>query len=70
MRSGWSVNDGMLVFNGKGDNLCTDKQYGDLSVNSEYWNDFSGCLTGVKHSDLTFKVKSGNLEILSFELLN
>lgn len=50
--------------------LSKDKQYGDLSVNSEYWNDFSGCLTGVKHSDLTFKIKSGNLEILSFELLN
>lgn len=24
MRKGWSVEDGMLIFNGKGDNLCTE----------------------------------------------
>ena len=32
MRKGWSVEDGMLIFNGKGDNLCTEKQYGDFEM--------------------------------------
>lgn len=32
MREGWSVSDGMLVFNGHGDNLCTDKKYGDIEM--------------------------------------
>src|SRR5690606_4270617 len=30
MRQSWSVKDGLLVFNGKGDNLCTVKKYGDF----------------------------------------
>lgn len=32
MRAGWSVNDGLLVFNGHGNNLCTDKKYGDFEM--------------------------------------
>lgn len=32
MKETWSVEDGMLVFNGKGDNLCTDKKYGDFEM--------------------------------------
>ncbi|MBC9934312.1 DUF1080 domain-containing protein [Chitinophaga qingshengii] len=32
MRKGWSVKDGLLVFNGQGDNLCTDKKYGDFEM--------------------------------------
>lgn len=32
MRSGWSVRDGLLVFNGHGDNLCTEKKYGDFEM--------------------------------------
>jgi len=32
MRNGWEVVDGMLVFKGKGDNLCTEKLYGDFEL--------------------------------------
>ncbi|WP_126249312.1 DUF1080 domain-containing protein [Chitinophaga rhizosphaerae] len=32
MREGWSVKDGVLWFNGHGDNLCTDKKYGDFEM--------------------------------------
>ena len=32
MRSNWSVRDGAIVFNGKGDNLCTVKDYGDFEM--------------------------------------
>jgi len=32
MREHWSVKDGVLVFDGKGDNLCTAKDYGDLEL--------------------------------------
>jgi hypothetical protein len=32
MRAHWSVQDGVLVFDGKGDNLCTDKDYGDFEM--------------------------------------
>lgn len=32
MRTGWSVRDGLLVFNGHGNNLCTDKKYGDFEM--------------------------------------
>lgn len=32
MRSGWTVKDGLLIFTGKGDNLCTVKQYGDFEM--------------------------------------
>lgn len=42
MRSGWSVVDGMLVFNGKGDNLCTDKPYGDFEMYVDWMLDPAG----------------------------
>ncbi len=32
MRSGWVVEDGLLVFTGKGNNLATDKKYGDFEM--------------------------------------
>jgi len=32
MRKGWSVSNGEIVFNGKGDNLATVKQYGDFEM--------------------------------------
>ena len=32
MRNGWSVIDGDLVFTGKGDNICTEQQYGDFEM--------------------------------------
>lgn len=32
MRSGWSVEDGTLVFSGKGQSLCTAKDYGDFEL--------------------------------------
>jgi 3-keto-disaccharide hydrolase len=32
MRAHWSAQDGVLVFDGKGDNLCTDKDYGDFEM--------------------------------------
>ncbi|HEY4153790.1 MAG TPA: DUF1080 domain-containing protein, partial [Puia sp.] len=32
MRAGWYVKDGVLIFSGKGDNLCTEKKYGDFEM--------------------------------------
>jgi hypothetical protein len=32
MRDHWSVKDGIIVFDGKGDNLCTVKDYGDFEL--------------------------------------
>jgi hypothetical protein len=32
MRAHWSVKDGVIVFDGKGDNLCTAKDYGDFEL--------------------------------------
>jgi hypothetical protein len=32
MRNGWRVENGVLVFNGKGRSLCTDKDYGDFEM--------------------------------------
>lgn len=32
MKESWSAVDGQLVFNGHGDNICTDKQYGDFEL--------------------------------------
>ena len=31
-RTNWSVRDGTIVFNGKGDNLCTVRDYGDFEM--------------------------------------
>lgn len=42
MRNGWSVADGMLVFSGKGDNLCTTKQYGDFEMYVDWMLDPAG----------------------------
>ena len=36
MREHWHVEDGVLVFDGKGDNLCTARDYGDF----ELWVDW------------------------------
>ncbi len=32
MRKGWVVKDGLLVFTGEGNNLCTEKKYGDFEM--------------------------------------
>jgi hypothetical protein len=33
MAMDWKVEDGMIIFDGKGyDNLCTEKQYGDFEM--------------------------------------
>lgn len=32
MVENWSVRDGMIIFNGKGDNLCSIKDYGDFDL--------------------------------------
>ena len=32
MRNGWHVQDGVLIFNGKGRSLCTAKDYGDFEL--------------------------------------
>src|SRR5207253_1582957 len=32
MREHWQAVDGILVFDGKGDNICTAKQYGDFEL--------------------------------------
>ncbi|MEO6134299.1 MAG: family 16 glycoside hydrolase [Ginsengibacter sp.] len=32
MRNGWYAKDGVLHFTGKGDNICTDKKYGDFEM--------------------------------------
>lgn len=32
MKEGWQAKDGMLVFTGHGDNLATEKQYGDFEM--------------------------------------
>jgi len=32
MREGWYAKDGILNFSGKGENICTDKKYGDFEM--------------------------------------
>src|SRR5512137_513872 len=32
MRAHWKVEDGVIVFDGKGDSLCTAKDYGDFEM--------------------------------------
>ncbi len=32
MRNDWKVEDGLLIFTGHGNNLCTEKQYGDFEM--------------------------------------
>jgi len=41
-RNSWSIVDGLLVFNGKGDNLCTEKQYGDFEMYVDWKLDPAG----------------------------
>ncbi|MDR0572936.1 MAG: DUF1080 domain-containing protein [Tannerella sp.] len=42
MRSAWSAIDGELVFNGKGDNICTEKRYGDFEMYVDWKLDPAG----------------------------
>jgi len=43
MRKDWKVENGLLVFDGKGyDNLCTVKQYGDIEMYIDWMLDPSG----------------------------
>ncbi len=42
MRSGWAVVNGQLVFNGKGDNICTEKLYGDIEMYVDWKLDPAG----------------------------
>ena len=42
MRSGWAAVDGELVFNGKGDNICTEKLYGDFEMYVDWKLDPAG----------------------------
>ena len=42
MRAGWSAVGGELVFNGKGDNICTEKQYGDFEMYVDWRLDPAG----------------------------
>ncbi|MDR2679465.1 MAG: DUF1080 domain-containing protein [Tannerella sp.] len=42
MHAGWSAVDGELVFNGKGDNICTEKQYGDFEMYVDWKLDPAG----------------------------
>ncbi|MDR1115709.1 MAG: DUF1080 domain-containing protein [Tannerella sp.] len=42
MRSGWSAVGGELVFNGKGDNICTEKLYGDFEMYVDWKLDPAG----------------------------
>ena len=42
MRAGWAAIDGELVFNGRGDNICTDKMYGDFEMYVDWKLDPAG----------------------------
>ncbi|UIR58000.1 DUF1080 domain-containing protein [Sphingobacterium sp. SRCM116780] len=42
MRQGWSAQNGELVFNGKGDNIATIKQYGDFEMLVDWKLDKNG----------------------------
>jgi len=42
MRNGWLVKNGLLAFTGKGDNLCTEKQYGDFEMYVDWMLDPAG----------------------------
>ncbi len=36
MRAGWEAKDGLLIFKGKGSNLCTDKKYRDFELYADW----------------------------------
>lgn len=42
MRKGWYAKDGELVFTGKGDNICTTKDYGDFEMYVDWKIDHGG----------------------------
>ena len=42
MRAGWAAVNGELVFNGKGDNICTEKLYGDFEMYVDWKLDPAG----------------------------
>lgn len=42
MRQSWGVENGVLVFNGKGDNLCTTRPYGDFEMYVDWCLDPAG----------------------------
>lgn len=46
MRAHWTVKDGMLVFDGKGDSLCTEKDYGDFELSVD-WKILPGGDSGI-----------------------
>jgi len=46
MRAHWSVKDGVIVFDGKGDNLCTAEDYGDFELYVD-WKIESGGDSGI-----------------------
>jgi len=46
MRAHWKVEEGSLVFDGKGDNLCTAKDYGDFELMVD-WKILSGGDSGI-----------------------
>lgn len=42
MHNGWSVENGVLVFKGKGNNICTEKQYADFEMYVDWMLDPAG----------------------------
>ncbi|HUG69981.1 MAG TPA: DUF1080 domain-containing protein [Pirellulaceae bacterium] len=46
MREHWKVVDGVLVFDGKGQSLCTDKDYGDIELHVD-WKILEGGDSGI-----------------------
>lgn len=42
MQKHWSVNNGLLVFDGKGENLCTEKDYRDFELMIDWKIDRAG----------------------------
>jgi len=46
MRRGWRVEDGALIFNGRGRSLCTAKDYGDFEMHVD-WKIESGGDSGI-----------------------
>jgi len=46
MRAHWKVTNGMLVFDGKGTNLCTEKDYGDFELMVD-WKILKGGDSGI-----------------------
>lgn len=42
MHQGWTVKDGILIFTGKGNNLCTEKKYGDFEMYVDWKLDPAG----------------------------